>query len=141
VPETLQLSCAPSLRYFAINMSRPTIRVKRVYEPAAADDGVRVLVEGLWPRGLSKTAAAVDLWLKEIGPSRALRQWFNRDPSRWSEFKRRYAEELDALSARSPAIAALAGAVRRGRVTLLFGARDERHNAAVALQSYLTRPS
>jgi len=120
-------------------MSGPTIRVKRAYEPVDAEDGVRVLVEGLWPRGLSKTAAAVDLWLKDIGPSRALRQWFNRDPSRWAEFKRRYAEELDALASRSPAIAALAGAVRRGRVTLLFGARDERHNLAVALQSYLSR--
>jgi len=117
-------------------MSRPVIRVKRVYEPAEADDGVRVLVEGLWPRGLSKTAAAVDLWLKDIGPSRALRQWFNRDPNRWAEFKKRYAEELDAIASRSPAIAALAGAVRRGRVTLLFGARDQQHNTAVALQSY-----
>jgi uncharacterized protein YeaO (DUF488 family) len=118
-------------------MSRPTIRVKRVYAPASDDDGVRVLVDGLWPRGLSKAAAAVDLWLKDIGPSRSLRQWFNRDPSRWAEFKRRYAEELDALGLRSPSVAALAGAVRRGRVTLLFGARDEVHNAAVALQSYL----
>ena len=120
-------------------MSRPPIRVKRIYEPAAADDGVRVLVEGLWPRGMSKAAAAVDLWLKDIGPSRALRQWFNRDPNRWGEFKRRYAEELDALGARSPSVAALAGAVRCGRVTLLFGARDERHNIATALHAYLTR--
>ena len=95
-------------------MTRPTIRVKRVYAPAAADDGVRVLVDGLWPRGLSKAAAAVDLWLKDIGPSRALRQWFNRDPSRWSEFTRRYAEELDALGLRSPAVAALSAAVALG---------------------------
>ncbi len=120
-------------------MSRVLIRVKRVYAPVSEDDGVRVLVDGLWPRGLSKAAAAVDLWLKDLGPSRALRRWFNRDPSRWTEFKQRYAEELDAISSRSPAVAALMGAVRRGRVTLLFGARDERHNAAVALQSYLTR--
>lgn len=122
-------------------MSRPSIRVKRVYAPAADDDGVRVLVDGLWPRGLSKAAAAVDLWLKDLGPSRALRQWFKSDPSRWSEFKRRYAAELDALGARSPAVAALAGAVQRGRVTLLFGARDELHNTAVALHAYLTRSS
>jgi uncharacterized protein YeaO (DUF488 family) len=120
-------------------MMRSSIRVKRVYAPASKDDGVRVLVDGLWPRGLSKAAAAVDLWLKDVGPSRALRQWFNRDPNRWTEFTRRYAEELDALAARSPAVAALAGAVRRGRVTLLFGARDERHNVAVALHAYLTR--
>jgi len=120
-------------------MSHPSIRVKRVYAPASKDDGVRVLVDSLWPRGVSKAAAAVDLWLKDVGPSRALRRWFNRDPTRWAEFKRRYAEELDTLSARSPAVAALAGAVRRGRVTLLFGARDEQHNAAVALHAYLTR--
>jgi uncharacterized protein YeaO (DUF488 family) len=124
----------PSLR---MNAVRPSIQVKRVYEPAAAADGVRVLVDGLWPRGLSKRAAAVDLWLKDIGPSRALRRWFNRDPSRWAEFTRRYGEELDALGERSPAVAALAGAVRRGRVTLLFGARDRRHNNAVALHEYL----
>jgi uncharacterized protein YeaO (DUF488 family) len=120
-------------------MSSTTVQVKRVYEPASDNDGVRVLVDGLWPRGLSKTAAAVDLWLKDIGPSRALRQWFNRDPSRWAEFKRRYAAELDALAQRSPSVKALAGAVRRGRVTLLFGARDTRHNVAVALHAYLTQ--
>jgi uncharacterized protein YeaO (DUF488 family) len=120
-------------------MSRPTIHVKRVYAPASKDDGVRVLVDSLWPRGLSKAAAAVDLWLKDVGPSRALRRWFNRDPTRWAEFMRRYAEELDALGARSPAVAALTGAVRSGRVTLLFGARDEQHNAAVALHAYLNR--
>jgi uncharacterized protein YeaO (DUF488 family) len=120
-------------------MSNPTVQVKRVYEPASNNDGVRVLVDGLWPRGLSKTAAAVDLWLKDIGPSRALRQWFNRDPTRWAEFKRRYAAELDALAQRSPSVKALAGAVRRGKVTLLFGARDTRHNVAVALHAYLTQ--
>jgi len=120
-------------------MSPPAIRVKRVYAPASEDDGVRVLVDSLWPRGLSKAAAAVDLWLKDVGPSRTLRRWFNHDPARWAEFTRRYAEELDALAARSPAVAALTGAVSRGRVTLLFGARDEQHNAAVALHAYLTR--
>jgi uncharacterized protein YeaO (DUF488 family) len=120
-------------------MATASVQVKRVYEPASDTDGVRVLVDGLWPRGLSKTAAAVDLWLKDIGPSRALRHWFNRDPSRWAEFKQRYAEELDALRERSPSVHALAAAVRRGKVTLLFGARDTRHNVAVALHSYLTR--
>ena len=120
-------------------MAMTSIQVKRVYEPAADNDGVRVLVDGLWPRGLSKTAAAVDLWLKDIGPSRGLRQWFNRDPSRWTEFTQRYADELDALGERSPSVKALAGAVRHGRVTLLFGARDTRHNAAVALHAYLTQ--
>jgi uncharacterized protein YeaO (DUF488 family) len=76
------------------------------------------------------------LWLKDIAPSLPLRRWFNRDPARWTEFKRRYAAELDTKKA---AIAALAGAARRGRVTLLFGARDVRHNTAVVLQAYLTR--
>ena len=120
-------------------MTKPTVQVKRVYEPPAQDDGVRVLVDRLWPRGLPKARAAVDLWLKDIGPSLALRKWFNRDPSRWTEFKRRYAAELDALGERSPAVAALTGAIRCGRVTLLFGARDEQHNTAVALHQYLTR--
>src|SRR5262249_12741353 len=127
-------------RVIVLAMTTSEIQVKRVYEPASDNDGVRVLVDGLWPRGLSKTAAAVDLWLKDIGPSRPLRQWFNRDPSRWAEFKQRYADELDALRERSPSVKALAGAVRRGKVTLLFGARDPRHNAAVALHSYLTPP-
>ena len=113
----------------------PTVRVKRVYEPPSSDDGVRILVDRLWPRGLTKAGAAVDLWLKDIAPSLTLRRWFNRDPSRWAEFKRRYAEELDTKKA---AIAALAGAAQHGRVTLLFGARDSRHNTAVALHAYLT---
>ena len=112
-----------------------SLRVKRVYDKPSSEDGVRVLVDRLWPRGLSKTTAAVDLWLKDIAPSLALRRWFNHDPSRWAEFTHRYAVELDRKKA---AIAALAGAVRRGRVTLVFGARDERHNNAVALYSYLT---
>jgi uncharacterized protein YeaO (DUF488 family) len=116
-------------------MRKPGVRVKRVYDPPSAEDGVRVLVDRLWPRGLSKAAAAVDLWLKDLAPSVTLRQWFNRDPSRWTEFKSRYAEELDAKKA---AVAALLAAGRRGRVTLLFGARDQLHNNAVALHAYLT---
>jgi uncharacterized protein YeaO (DUF488 family) len=120
----------------------PPVKVKRVYDPPSATDGVRVLVDRLWPRGLSKPAAAVDLWLKDIAPSAGLRRWFNHDTSRWSEFTRRYAEELDALAAtstKSAAIAALVAAVRRGRVTLLFGARDQKHNNAEALRTYLNR--
>ena len=119
----------------------PAVQVKRVYDPPSAADGVRVLVDRLWPRGLSKTAADVDLWLKDIAPSVSLRRWFNQnhDPSRWSEFTRRYAEELDSLGTKSAAIAALVGAVRSGRVTLLFGARDHHHNNAMALRTYLDR--
>ena len=120
-------------------MNTPEIQVKRVYDPPAQDDGVRVLVDRLWPRGLTKAHAAVDLWLKDVGPSLALRKWFNRDPTRWVEFKKRYAEELDVLCGESVAITALRGAARSGRVTLLFGARDTKHNTAVALHQYLTK--
>jgi uncharacterized protein YeaO (DUF488 family) len=109
-------------------------QVKRVYDPPSTEDGVRVLVDRLWPRGLSRTKASIDLWLKDLAPSATLRRWFNHDPEKWAEFGRRYAAELDAKKA---AVAALLGAARRGRVTLLFGARDARHNAAVALQTYL----
>jgi uncharacterized protein YeaO (DUF488 family) len=119
-----------------VDVNKPTVQVKRVYEPPSGEDGVRVLVDRLWPRGLSKPGAAVDLWLKDLAPSVRLRRWFNHDPSRWTEFKQRYAEELDA---KKTAVAALVGAARRGRVTLLFGARDPEHNNAVALHSYLTR--
>src|SRR5919204_3429713 len=115
-------------------MEKP-IQVKRVYEPPSGDDGVRILVDRLWPRGLSKAKACVDLWVKEVAPSTALRRWFNHDPGKWAEFKRRYAAELDPKKA---AIAALVGAVRRGRVTLLFGTSDPEHNNAVALQAYLS---
>ena len=115
--------------------TKKTVQVKRAYDPPSAGDGVRVLVDRLWPRGLSKTKAAVDLWLKDIAPSVDLRRWFNHDPSRWGEFVKRYGDELDK---KHTAVSALAGAVRRGRVTLLFGARDARHNNAVALHRYLT---
>jgi len=116
-----------------------SVQVKRAYDPPSKNDGVRVLVDRLWPRGLTKTAAAVDLWLKDVAPSTTLRRWFNHDPSRWIEFKQRYAEELDALGTKTPAVAALVGAIRGGKVTLLFGARDTRHNNATALRSYLNR--
>jgi len=113
-----------------------SVSSKRIYDPAEPGDGYRVLVDRLWPRGLSKPGAAVDLWLKDLAPSVRLRRWFNHDPTRWTEFKQRYAEELDA---KKIGVAALVGAARRGRVTLLFGARDHEHNNAVALHSYLTR--
>ena len=116
-------------------MGKPSVQVKRVYEPASREDGVRVLVDRLWPRGLSKPRAAVDLWLKDLAPSRSLRRWFNHDPARWVEFKELYAEELDA---KTLAVSALAGAAKRGRITLLYGARDVKHNNAVALHAYLS---
>ena len=112
------------------------VKVKRAYDDPEQDDGVRILVDRLWPRGLSRARASIDLWLKDLAPSAALRRWFNHDPTKWIEFRRRYARELDA---KDRAIAALRGAVRRGRVTLLFGARDPNRNNAVALQNYLAR--
>jgi len=112
------------------------IRVKHAYDPPARDDGVRILVDRLWPRGLAKAAAAVDLWLKDLAPSAELRRWFAHDERKWKEFRERYAEELDA---NPRGVAALRAAIRGGVVTLLFGAKDKWHNNAVALQMYLMK--
>lgn len=110
------------------------IAVKRVYEPAAAGDGQRVLVDRLWPRGVKKEDAHLDLWLKDVAPSDELRKWFGHDPDRWAEFRKRYREELKAKAA---AIEELRALLAKGKVTLLFGAHDERHNNAVVLAEYL----
>src|SRR4051812_6887085 len=104
--------------------------MKRVYEPPAPSDGHRILVDRLWPRGLSKEKAAVDRWMKEIAPSTELRRWFGHDPERWPEFQRRYREELRRNEELVREIAKLAS---RGRVTLVYGARDDAHNDAVVL--------
>jgi uncharacterized protein YeaO (DUF488 family) len=110
------------------------IKLKRAYEPPEKGDGLRVLVDRLWPRGVSKSSAQIDVWLKEIAPSAALRKWFGHDPSKWSEFRKRYVREL----ARQPeAVAQLERAAGQGTVTLVYGAKDERHNNAVALKEYL----
>jgi uncharacterized protein YeaO (DUF488 family) len=109
-------------------------RLKRVYEAPSADDGFRVLVERLWPRGVSKERAALDLWLKDAAPSPELRQWFNHDPARWNEFRKRYAAELEA---RGEAVDLLRGREKEGPVTLVYAARDEEHNGALALKQYL----
>ncbi|TKB76347.1 MAG: DUF488 domain-containing protein [Nitrospira sp.] len=115
------------------------IQVKRVYEPMAKSDGFRVLVDRLWPRGISKTDAKLDLWLPNLGPSTALRQWFNHDPARWAEFQRRYHAELKKKTA---LLATITEPAKTHPVTLLYSAKDERHNQAVALQSFLLkRPS
>lgn len=110
------------------------IRIKRVYDEPAGDDGFRVLVDRLWPRGLSKEVAALDAWMKEVAPSDALRRWFGHDPARWDAFRRRYAEELDA---RPEAVAALVEKSRAGTLTLVYAAKDTEHNDAVALRAYL----
>ncbi len=112
------------------------IRLKRVYEEKADGDGYRILVDRLWPRGLSKARAGVDLWLKDIAPSTELRRWFGHDPARWAEFKRRYRDELAGNEA---AVAALREHAKAGPVTLLYGARDTQHNDAVVLRNFLTK--
>ena len=110
--------------------------IKRIYEPRSEADGFRVLIDRLWPRGLSKAKVAVDLWLRDIAPSAALRTWFNHDPTRWAEFRRRYAAELDRIPA---LVDQLLAQVRQGRVTLLYSAQHETCNNAVALDEYLRR--
>jgi uncharacterized protein YeaO (DUF488 family) len=111
-----------------------SIAVKRVYEPAAKSDGYRVLVDRVWPRGLKKEDAALDIWARELAPTTALRQWFGHDPARWEAFRHRYASELDARRAFWRPLITQA---ERHRVTLLYGAKDEEHNQAVALKMYL----
>jgi uncharacterized protein YeaO (DUF488 family) len=113
----------------------PNIHTKRVYEPADPQDGLRVLVDRVWPRGLTKEQVRADLWLKDAAPSAELRKWFEHDPEKWEEFKQRYFTELDA----SPeAIRKLVDEAANQPVTLLFSARDLEHNQAVALKEYLT---
>lgn len=110
------------------------VRIRRVYLPLADDDGVRVLVDRLWPRGVAKARLPDVLWDKAIAPSDALRTWFAHDPSRWTTFCRRYFAELDT---QADAVAALRKLGKGKRLTLLYGARDEAHNNAVALRDYL----
>ncbi len=112
-----------------------TLTIKRVYEPAAASDGLRLLVDRLWPRGLSKDEAAVDRWLRDIAPSPALRQWFGHDPAKWPEFQRRYLAELEAMP---DALTPLHRLLQEHKhVTLLYAAKDEAHNHAIVLASHL----
>lgn len=112
-----------------------SIRLKRVYEPPAPEDGYRILVERLWPRGFSKEQAKLDLWVKDAGASNGLRTWFGHDPLKWEEFRRRYRKEIRS---RPEIIRQLTGAVRtHGTVTFLFAARDAAHNSAVALKEFL----
>lgn len=110
------------------------IRVKRVYEAPSPDDGTRVLVDRLWPRGLAKEKARVDLWLKEASPSTELRKWFGHAPAKWEEFRQRYGQELRQQPA---ALERLAELIDNGPVTLLFGAKEERFNDAVALREFM----
>jgi uncharacterized protein YeaO (DUF488 family) len=110
------------------------IRLKRAYEKPADTDGVRILVDRLWPRGVSKEAAALDQWMKDIAPSSALRKWFGHDPARWPEFQQRYEVELRDHSEQ---LAELRAAARKGPITLVYSAHDEQHNDAVVLRRLL----
>ena len=112
------------------------IRLKRVYDPPSPSDGVRVLVDRLWPRGLKKEDAALDRWERDVAPSNELRKEFGHDHSRWDEFRARYFAELDA---NPEPVQRLVGEARKGTVTLLFAARDTEKNNAVALAEYLRK--
>ncbi len=112
------------------------IALKRAYEKPTPDDGCRILVERLWPRGLSKRDARIDLWAKDAAPSPELRRWFGHDPAKWDEFRRRYLQELRA---HPEALEPIRERMRAGRVTFVFAARDPRHNSAVILKAYLER--
>lgn len=110
------------------------IRIKRVYEEPDRKDGTRILVDRLWPRGLTKEKAKVDLWLKDVAPSTELRKWFAHDPARWAEFQTRYREELRSNKQQ---VSLLREEASKGPVTLVYGARDQEHNEAVVLQELL----
>lgn len=109
------------------------VQLKRIYEAPAADDGQRILVDRLWPRGIAKEKAQLTCWLKEVAPSTELRQWFAHDPAKWSEFKKRYRAELTS----NPALAQLQEFARQGATTLLYAAKDQEHNEAVVLLELL----
>jgi uncharacterized protein YeaO (DUF488 family) len=113
------------------------IRVKRIYEPAVTGDGQRILVDRIWPRGVSRGRAELDEWMPEVAPSAELRQWFGHDPARWDEFRARYRSEL----VDNPHRDHLADLAAAGPVTLLYSARDTSHNQAVALASFLDEAS
>ena len=111
------------------------ISLKRAYEPPAETDGLRVLVDRLWPRGVTKSRASIDLWLKDLAPSTELRKWFGHDPEKWPEFQKRYRAELKG----NPALSELREQSRQRNITLVYAARDELHNDAVVLKQVLGR--
>lgn len=110
------------------------IKVKRIYDPPSTEDGKRILVDRLWPRGIKKEGAGIDEWLKEIAPSNELRKWFSHDPAKWEEFRKRYRKELKD---KTDLVGKIRGESKKGRITLLFSAKDEGHNNAVVLKEVL----
>lgn len=117
-------------------MASTRVRIKRIYEPAVKSDGYRILVDRLWPRGVSKAAAHIDLWMREIAPSTALRRWFNHDPAKWEKFCLRYHTELKEKTA---LLATIKEQAKSCPVTLVYSAKDEQRNQAVALQDLLLK--
>jgi len=117
-----------------MRVAAQSIKLKRAYDHPVAADGMRILIDRLWPRGVRKEEAAIDLWAKDIAPSTGLRKWFGHNPARWSEFRRRYAAEAYAHSDQLSELRALA---RKGPITLVYSARDEIHNDAVVLRDIL----
>jgi uncharacterized protein YeaO (DUF488 family) len=114
------------------------ISIKRIYDAREKSDGYRILVDRLWPRGISKDSAHIDEWLKELAPSDALRKWFNHDPERWQEFQKRYKTELNSPALRE-ILQRLGTMAKKKKVTLLFGAKDIEHNNAVVLASFIKK--
>ena len=114
------------------------IKIKRVYEKLEKEDGFRILVDRLWPRGLTKEKAGIDLWLKDIAPSTELRKWFGHDPEKWTVFKKRYGHELEKNEEQ---VSLLREQVKKGMVTLVYGSKDEEYNQAVVLKQLLTNNS
>lgn len=112
-----------------------SISLKRAYDEPEPADGTRILIDRMWPRGVKKERARIDVWLKDVAPSTELRQWFGHDPERWAEFRNRYRTELEG----SPALAELRKLARKGKVTLVYAARDEEHNNAVVLRGLIGR--
>jgi uncharacterized protein YeaO (DUF488 family) len=112
------------------------IKLKRAYEKPAKDDGERILVERLWPRGVTKAKAKLDLWLKDVAPSTELRKWFGHDPDRWVEFRQRYLKELRQ---KADLVKLLKRKAKEGTITLIYAARDEAHNGALVLKQFLQR--
>ena len=112
------------------------LKIKRVYEKPEKEDGTRILVDRLWPRGLTKEKAAIDLWLKEVAPSTALRKWFSHDPPKWPAFKQKYRREIKE---NKDQVAILKEQLMKGAVTLVYGAKDEEHNEALVLKEWLQR--
>ena len=118
----------------SVRVPENNVQLKRAYEPPSPDDGARILVDRLWPRAISKEALALDDWMKDIAPSTRLRRWFGHDPRRWHEFCRRYAAEVHE---HQELLEELRDRARKTRITLVFSARDESHNDAVALRNFI----